>query len=507
MYKLMIVDDEQIEREGMAQFIPWEKYDIELCGTAWNGVDALEQIQKTEPDLILTDIKMPIMNGIELIEKLSDSYKDIVIIVLSGYGEYEYTSQAMEYGVKYYILKPCDEEKIVSVLEKAKKDLALQREKNRTEKEYRKIQREVLPHAKEELLRRFLLDQRLNNEELHLLKRDLPLLNNEIRLLAMKNKRVGFEYLEQFILGNILGEILNMEKMPLFTSIDDTVFFIIKAASETELKDAVKRTMMEFSKMKSTKISSAASLEGKLEQLRELYEQIINLYALQESSEIKDYLSYSEQLADAENTSSYFDFERILKSDRYDQVLFEVTLALKKMQSKMLPEERKQQICQIFIQTWKNCVDKENDTVISLETASSDSDRITLISSWLTSSANFFQNAKDQERIQNILKIIYSNLESNGLTLQYMAKNILYMNEDYLGRIFVKAMNLKFSSYLENSRIEMAKRLMAYDPDMKIAILTELIGYPVDGQYFSKAFRKVCGKTPTEYREQLKSKL
>lgn len=70
MYKLLIVDDEQIEREGMAHFIQWDKYDIQLCGTAWNGADALGKIQKDVPDIVLTDIKMPVMNGIELIQKL-----------------------------------------------------------------------------------------------------------------------------------------------------------------------------------------------------------------------------------------------------------------------------------------------------------------------------------------------------------------------------------------------------------------------------------------------------
>ena len=84
MYKLMIVDDEQIEREGMAQFIPWEKYDVELAGTAWNGLDGFEQIQEKHPDIVLTDIKMPVMNGIELIRKLNENFPDIRVIVLSG---------------------------------------------------------------------------------------------------------------------------------------------------------------------------------------------------------------------------------------------------------------------------------------------------------------------------------------------------------------------------------------------------------------------------------------
>ena len=90
------------------------------------------------------------------------------------------------------------------------------------------------------------------------------------------------------------------------------------------------------------------------------------------------------------------------------------------------------------------------------------------------------------------------------MNIQYLAKEILFMNEDYFGRLFIKTMHIKFSSYLEEARINLAKRLLIFDHDMKISDLTELVGYPPDGQYFSKAFRKVCGKTPTEYREELK---
>lgn len=123
MYKLLIVDDEEIEREGMVEFIPWEKYGIEIMGTAWNGIEALGKIRDERPDIILTDIKMPVMNGIELIKETRKIYPDVEMIVLSGYGEYEFTSQAMREGVKYYILKPCDEEKVTEIIEKVKEDI------------------------------------------------------------------------------------------------------------------------------------------------------------------------------------------------------------------------------------------------------------------------------------------------------------------------------------------------------------------------------------------------
>lgn len=505
MYKLMIVDDEQIEREGMADFIPWDKYDVQLCGTAWNGVDALEKIQETEPDIVLTDIKMPVMNGIELISRISADYKDIAIIVLSGYGEFEYTSKAMEYGVRHYILKPCDEEKIVSVLDVVKQEIDTRRENRRKEKEYHTIKRELLPHAKEELLRRLMVDNSPSEEEKNLLKNDLPLRDGKMRLLAMKNDIAGFEYIEQFILGNILGEILKMEKMPLFTSIDDMVVFVIEDISDTVLRDAVKTTLQEFSRMKTRTIMSAVSCAGDMVQAKELYEQIIYLYALSDGADSDELLSYPEKEEDVEKSNYYFDFEHIRRAKSYDEILFEITLAIKKMQSKGFPDDKKQKICRAFVMTWKNYVGDKNVQVIDVSEIKSDNDFIKNMSKWVAQTMSLYLPDKEHERIQNILTIVYCNLGNTGLNIQYMAKNVLYMNEDYFGRVFIRTMKVKFSAYLELCRIEMAKRLLFYYPDMKIATLTELIGYPVDGQYFSKIFRKICGKTPTEYREQLKA--
>lgn len=450
MYKLLIVDDEQIEREGMAHFIQWDKYDIQLCGTAWNGADALGKIQKDVPDIVLTDIKMPVMNGIELIQKLSETYRNIVVVVLSGYGEYEFTSQAMEYGIRHYILKPCDEDKIVAVMNDAKKEVDKRRE-------YHTLKRELLPHAKEELFRRLLTGSRLSDDEIMALKKDFPANGDSYRLLAMKNEVSGFEYIEQFILGNILGEILQMATMPLFTYVDDMVIFAIDVCTDNSLSKAVERTLQEFARMKSKAIASAASLEGDISVAHELYKQLLYLFTMVDN-----------------------------KTDAG------------------LSNDEKQRIFEAFIVTWSSYVGSEKLKLLNIGGINSDESAITEVSRWIAETLNIYETGKEKERMEKILDVIYSNFDNTELNIQYIAKNILFMNEDYFGRVFIRNMHLKFSAYLEQSRIEMAKRLLEYNPDMRIAMLTELIGYPADGQYFSKTFRKVCGMTPTEYRENLK---
>lgn len=131
MIKVLLVDDEDIEREAMAEIIPWEKLDMQLVDMAWNGIEGLEKIKEYVPDLIITDIKMPVMDGIQLIRAAKEFYPDMTFVVLSGYGEYEYTSRAMELGIRHYILKPCDEQKIVEVLQKVKQELAAKEDKRK----------------------------------------------------------------------------------------------------------------------------------------------------------------------------------------------------------------------------------------------------------------------------------------------------------------------------------------------------------------------------------------
>src|SRR5690554_3629354 len=101
MCKVLIVDDERIIREGIAAVIPWGKYGFTLVGTAANGEEAYEIIKKEALDIVISDIKMPGMNGLQLIAKVKEEQPAVEFVVLSGYGEFEFARTAMQYGVKY----------------------------------------------------------------------------------------------------------------------------------------------------------------------------------------------------------------------------------------------------------------------------------------------------------------------------------------------------------------------------------------------------------------------
>lgn len=117
MLRLMIVDDEQIIREALSSMIDYTSLGYKVIATAKNGMEAYDRIRDDYPDVVITDIKMPILNGLELIERASRIDSRITFILLSGYGEFEYAKQAMKYGVRYYLLKPTDKQELINCLD------------------------------------------------------------------------------------------------------------------------------------------------------------------------------------------------------------------------------------------------------------------------------------------------------------------------------------------------------------------------------------------------------
>lgn len=118
MYKLLIVDDEQIIRQGL-NMLPWKENDIEVVGLLKNGVEAEEWINSNELDILLTDIRMPGKTGIELAGITLQNYPDAKVILLTGYGEFEYAKEAISLGVFDYILKPSTPKEIMECVKRA----------------------------------------------------------------------------------------------------------------------------------------------------------------------------------------------------------------------------------------------------------------------------------------------------------------------------------------------------------------------------------------------------
>jgi len=108
MLKVIIADDEELICNGLKNSIDWASLGMNLCGTAHDGMEALSLIRQGSPDLVLTDIRMPFMNGLELMEKAGEEMPDTGFIIVSGHDEFSYAQKALTMGALDYILKPID---------------------------------------------------------------------------------------------------------------------------------------------------------------------------------------------------------------------------------------------------------------------------------------------------------------------------------------------------------------------------------------------------------------
>ena len=131
MYRLLIVDDEEDIRSGMSKGIPWSEWGFTVVGVAENGEEAVFLTEKEKPDVVLSDIRMPKMDGIELMQYLHDNLPEIKIVILSGYNDLEYLNMAIKNQVTEYMLKPTDIDEFEQLFRKIRQNL--DEEKNRRE--------------------------------------------------------------------------------------------------------------------------------------------------------------------------------------------------------------------------------------------------------------------------------------------------------------------------------------------------------------------------------------
>lgn len=494
MIKVLLVDDEDIEREAMAEIIPWKKLDMELVDMAWNGIEGLEKIRMYIPDIVITDIKMPVMDGIQLIRNTKELYPDILFVVLSGYGEYEYTSRAMELGIRHYILKPCDEEKIVEVLQGVKKELAELENKRKSEQEYRSTFYQMLPRVKEQILGILITQKEVSKADKILLEKFMEDTRNSFALLGIRSPQ-ELDQLDQFVLTNILTELLGVENIYMSTSTKDEMIYLIPEEIVENLRPLIIKVHKEYGKYKQTGLRSAISRTGGIEEVSSLYSQLQELFFLGDSEGRMEFISFD--FLKKDNSVMILDYDRIREAKDYAEVMFEIYTSFAKMEMRGFSKNRIADSFRFFLKIFcekEECEAKDGDIWELLEIVTEECAAYLKLS---------LPDTKDGNRMKHILYSIYQNIKNPDLSLQYLAKEVLFINEDYFGRFFYRYTNEKYSSFLVRVRVNLAKQLLEFNPDIRISELAEQTGYPADGQYFAKVFKKNTGMVPSEYRKML----
>ena len=492
MEKLLIVDDEEIELDGMAELIDWPSYGYQLVGTAINGRQGLALLNEKRPDLVITDIKMPVMDGLAMIRAAQEQNADTVFVVLSGYGDYEYTSQAMQLGIRHYILKPCDEAKILPVLEQARAELHQRRSQAQKTAEMEHTVHRMAPMARERALRDLLLG-RESLPQLPGLADSLGGADRRLILLLLHTK-AGIDHLEQYAIANMMADLLPAGGLLGDTSVAQDVCLLIDAALYEQLPAAVERLCTEFGRFRSGTLTVTGSARGTASQLAELYEQAHRLL----TTAPENSLTLLEKLdAEQHRAAHLMDYNALRRADSYAALCFACCETLLSMQMDEISPAVQRAVCLRAVRYI--CGSAPEPPAAQAELLAYLADNL-----WQHRTGGE-PMGKATRTEQLILREFYTHLPEKDFTMQRFARDILFMNPDYLSRKLQQLTGEKFATRLTADRIAMAKHLLAASPGVKLSALAETVGFAADEQYFSRAFRKLTGVTPKQYAQTVEA--
>ena len=192
LYRIMLVDDEEEVRKAMIRKMDWEQLGFTVAGDAENGEDALEKLEQLEPDVVMTDIRMPYMDGLTLVARIREQYPSIKILIFSGYDDFEYAKQAIKYRVTEYILKPVNGEELAEILRRVRISLDEEIEERRNISMLQKSYENSLPMLREVFLN------------------DLVSRGADISAMAPKLREYGVDILEA---RKWLAAVIHVERM------------------------------------------------------------------------------------------------------------------------------------------------------------------------------------------------------------------------------------------------------------------------------------------------------
>lgn len=515
MYKVLLVDDERIIVEGISRTVNWNAYNTELIGTARHGLEAMELIDTYVPDIVISDIKMPGMNGLQLVEKVYEKYPHIAFILLSGFGEFDFARTAMQFGVKHYLLKPCNENSIIDamkdVIEEIEKQQSQETFMNNMQKELLK----VMPHAKEQFLKELVTNKTYGQRDWDDYGRlfQITVENEDVRLLLFQLEgKVEFEHM--FAIKNIAEDVLGKSITLLSTTIGKHVLLLIKETEEPEtlfsqLKE-IKETFTAYYKLDVTiAVSDASQIINARKMYHETLECLNYQFYLGEGSIITK--------KDIENGDNgmikpfIYDEEPLcmgVKSGDWEFVQGELqTYFTMLADSRMETHLSKSYVIPLYVSIVRQGLPEEINEYLKKIASFDQFFTLRTIEQFIIENAqqicmnNFLsQTKKHSAIIHKMIGIIEEHISNPDLSLNWVASEILYMNADYLGKLFKKETGEKFSNFVVRLRMEKAMEEIEKMGDVKVFELAERLGFGDNPQYFSQVFKKFTGFTPSEYR-------
>ncbi|QGQ93840.1 DNA-binding response regulator [Paenibacillus psychroresistens] len=516
MYKVLLVDDERIILEGISKVVNWSSVGTELAGTCRNGIEAYEHIVQAQPDIIISDIKMPGMDGLQLAAKVAATYPRIKFIMLSGFGEFDYAQTAMQYGVKHYLLKPCNETKIMEALTELVTEIKQTESAEYFIKNIKDGLVKVLPHVKEQFLKEFVTNKTYGAHDWEYYRKlfELDLEERNIRLILFKLEG-SFEFEHLFAVKNIAGEIL--QNSILSTTVGDHVLMVVEDTETTEeLYELIDRVQLTFLQYYKIDLTIALSEADAITQARKLYKETLEClnhrFYLGEGSLITRSDIGDDSLG--ETHDFIYDEENLLlqiKTGRSEDVCHEMDAFFESLSSTRsdIPLA-KSYVIQLYMAIIRlsdadtfNAYLEKLVTLMEMTTLKTIQVFIKNVASEIAQQHYNHKVHQHSSIIQKVIAIIEEQVSHQELSLNRVAHEMLYMNADYLGKLFKKETGEKFSNYVMKFRINKAMALLEHKEDVKIFELAEQLGFGDNPQYFSQVFKKYTGLTPSEYIKKI----
>lgn len=533
MLKLILVDDEAVIRKGIRTSINWRKYDVEIAAEASNGKDALDKVLDLKPEIVITDIRMPVMDGLALSCNIKKALPDTKIIILSGYEDFSYAREALSLGVAEYLLKPVGVEELTSLITKIRGEIINEQLKKERSVHNNMIFNENLPHIKSNFIAK-------------LLKSEYPPDNNVFEQAEILNFHLsGPQYMvfvvdiDDFpVLTDNLSDadkelmkfsVMNVAEELLLASTTGLVCYselehLIGIISSENISEALVKNLcidIQRSIDKYLKLSVSMGIGNVHKNIKDIsksYSEAVialknKIFSGKSSINIYNSDKFEKRTASPvpypySEEKDLINYLKALNTEGIGQTLS--SLFGRFAHSGTAPESIKN-ICSRLIVTTVNCVE---ETGINIENSLGSNfnpfreiDKLDILDNlhmWLLDFFNKMLGLIQQNKTmkyKSIIKSVLQYVEENyqkDISLSEMA-SIVYVTPNYLSRIFKEEMNINFIDWLNQLRIEKAKALLL-EAGSKTYEVAHKVGYG-DYKYFSYIFKKITGCTPKEYKE------
>lgn len=512
MYSIFLVDDEELELEMMRDYIRWEEMGVYVAGTARNGREALEMIEVIEPDIVLTDVQMPVMNGIDLAQQIRAGYDWIQLLFLTGHDEFNYVKSALNVGAVGYLLKPLDLDEIESVIVKVKQRCEEVRLKKRSIEVTKANILKALSHEKSEVRTAELLDSfsRLTSQAAGRYALALFSIDPKAAEAQQRSLEECMGQLRELLDSFFKGKQQEVSYVP-YKEGEAGIFM---EAGHQPGYYAWEDLAVSLHKSLDFAVTIAVGgQEAELSCIRQLYEHV-QVMLNEQFYRGTGSLIHAHSLCGGFHGEQVPPFEKKLWFDAIQQLDFSrVTRQLHEYMAGMaVLRVKKKLICDWSVELIDELLGqlqqpvpegiKRAELYHSLYNALTLHEIEDLILRMAEEVVNLLGERfmdKNSKLVHQVRKLIDQNYDQ-PLTINSLSDQV-YLSPNYLRSIFKDKTGMTIHDYLTRIRLDKAKELLA-DGSLKIQDIAQKVGYE-STSYFISLFLKSQGVTPNEYRKNI----